>query len=429
MGHNLYNNFCLFYCTGEYLDKFNLRLRRDNSNKSSSMEDDDDVDDGDDLTSEELREKRSLAVPLDKLQQDVKNLDYKLKYNFDLPRATIGWKMFGNDIQYNTIEGHQEFIQRLQKLNPWRQLEALFAGKELNYTKSGIFLDVSYDVPLCSGLPLSIHAFGASSIDFRLSGALRDHLVTKKDVKIDIEAKIKPSVSVDVIATMQSDYFYGTAGIRVKSNLYSSSSVDAKFKINGAKRASLQFSLPQDRNDIFSAKSEMLVLKYDKDITQAGIKKRYTNSTCTWPFIDRAVGLQICSNYSLPDVNNATTDYPSLLLSGPINLNIHLDKADATAKIFVFDYQWDTYGNSSSGAISFNTPGSKIPRIFNANITTDPEHYNLSMSFQNGALVQSAVGTFKNTPSTKKLEIYFNLDGTKNLVVEVKHVPRKTVQY
>lgn len=409
-----------FFCSGEYLDKFNLRLRRElnSSRVNSGIENELDNE----MKLDVEREKRSLAMPLDKLKDNVDNLDYKLKYNFNLPRASFGWKIFGNDVQYDTIEGHQEFTEYLQKLNLWRQVETLFSGNELNYTKSGIFLDVSYDVPLCTGLPLSIHAFGASSIDFRLSGALRDKVINRREVNVDIEAKMKPSVSVDVIATMQSDYFFGSAGIRVKSNLYSSSSVDARLKINGASRASLQFSLPQDRNDIFSARSEMLALKYDKDIPQAGIAKRYTNSTCTWPFIDRAVGLQICSNYSLPDVNDAATEYPSLILSGPINLNIHLDKADSTAKIFLFEYQWDTLGNISSGSISFNTPGSQIPRIFNANITTEPENYNISMSFQNGNLVQSAVGTFKNTPATKKLEIYFNLNGTKNLVIDVRNL-------
>lgn len=151
------------------------------------------------------------------------------------------------------------------------------SGKEITYTKSGVFLDASYDVPLSSGLPLSIHAFGASSIDLRMSGYIKGPEWATH--KLQVEGKLKPSVSVDVIGTMQSDYFYGAAGIRVKSNLYSSSSYDAQLKIQGLKLASVQFSLPQDRNDIFSARSEMLVMRHDNDIVQKGITKRYSNST------------------------------------------------------------------------------------------------------------------------------------------------------
>lgn len=73
-------------------------------------------------------------------------------------------------------------------------------------------------------------------------------------------------------------------------------------------------------------RTELLVLKYDEAIPQEGIAKRYWNTTCTWPIIDRAIGLKICSDYELPDVSNAK-EYPSLILAGPTNLDIHLDKA------------------------------------------------------------------------------------------------------
>lgn len=380
----------------DYLEKFTFRSKRD-TNASSHQE---------------------MANPLEKLQNSIGSLDYKLKYKFDEPKVALGLKMFGNDIDYTSMEGKNEVIRAMNRFNPLQQLQDLFSGKEINYTKSGVFLDISYDVPLLCGLPLSIHAFGASSIDLRMWGDLRDtnFLTTKR---LDIAGKIKPSISVDVIATMQSDYFYGSAGVRVKSNLYSSSSIDAKVNLNGMKLGTVQFSLPQDRNDIFSARSELFVLKYDNEIPQKGISKRYTNSTCTWSFIDRAVGLQICSEYSLPDVNNATAEYPSLLLSGPIALNITLDKADVSAKIFTFEYNWNTVANQSHGSLLFHTPGSLIPRVFSANLTSDPRNYNVSMAFRNGAFVHSAVATYKNTSDELKVEAYISMDGSKNFAFEV----------
>lgn len=380
----------------DYLDKFTFRSKRD-LNTSSYTE---------------------MANPLEKLQHSIASADYKLKYKFDEPKVSVGLKMFGNDIDFTTLEGQQEVIRAMNRFNPLQQLQELFSGKEINYTKSGVFLDISYDVPLLCGLPLSIHAFGASSIDLRMWGDLKDtnFLTTKR---LDIAGKIKPSISVDVIATMQSDYFYGSAGVRVKSNLYSSSSIDAKVNVNGMKMGTVQFSLPQDRNDIFSARSELFVLKYDNEIPQKGIPKRYTNSTCTWSFIDRAVGLQICSEYSLPDVNNATVDYPSLLLSGPIALNITLDKADVSAKTFTFEYNWNTAANQSHGSLLFHTPDSFIPRVFSANLTSDPRNYNVSMAFRNGAYVHSAVATFKNTSDELKVEAYISMDGSKNFAFEV----------
>lgn len=186
--------------------------------------------------------------------------------------------MFGNDINHVSLQGEASVAQTVLKYNPLNYVKELLSGKEITYTKSGVFLDASYDVPLSSGLPLSIHAFGASSIDLRMSGYFKGPDFWSS-YKLHVEGKLKPSVSIDVIGTMQSDYFYGAAGIRVKSNLYSSSSYDTQLKIRGSKLASVQFSLPQDRNDIFSARSEMLVLRHDHDIVQKGITKRYSNST------------------------------------------------------------------------------------------------------------------------------------------------------
>lgn len=326
--------------------------------------------------------------------------------------------MFGNDIKYKTIAGMNEIAMALYKLDPMTQLKTLFSGKEIKYTKSGVFLDVSYDVPLMSGFPLSIHAFGASSIDFRASGSLNaPNFFTTKE--LDLDGKLKPSVSVDIIASMQSDYFYGSSGIRVKSNLYSSSSVDATVKIRGTRLASLKFNLPQDRNDIFSARSEMLVIRHDREIPQTGIPKRHSNATCTWPFIERSIGLKMCADFSLPDVSNATVAYPSLLLAGPINWNIYLNKADVSAKTFLLEYRWDDLVNMSRGSIVFQTPDSEVTRIFMVNITKQPTNLNISMSFQNGVKIHSAIGVYKNEREEKRFEVHLNLDGKKNLALEV----------
>lgn len=299
------------------------------------------------------------------------------------------------------------------------QLKQLLSGKEISYTKSGIFLDASYEVPLISGFPLAVQAYGASSVDLRMSGSLSQ--LDMANYNIDVRGKLKPSISVDVIGTMQSDYFYGTSGVRVKSNLYSSSSVEANMKVRGTKLVSLQVSLPQDRNDIFSAKSELLVLNNGADIPQSGIQKRYTNSTCTWPFIDRAVGLKICGNYSLPDMSNSPKQLPSLLLCGPIDIDVHLDKADITAKTFLFEYRLNVNETTKTtrGSFVFETPGSEIPRMLTANLTSDDESSNVSMAFRNGKTIHSAIGTYKVTDDEKLIEAHLNINGQKSFSLEV----------
>lgn len=397
------------------LEKLGLKIKR-------GVNDDDDDDDNykfeDEIIDEsKVRTKRESNTQLNKRVNDI---EYDLKYKFNEPSASFGYKVFGNDLKYFTVDGFNEAKLAVELLNPKNYFTQLFSGKEITYTKSGIFLDASYEVPLSSGLPLSITALGASSVDIRMSGSYRG-LNIMKTKQLDIEGRIKPSISVDVIATMQTDFFFAKAGIKVKSNLYSSSSIEAKLKVRGNKLVSLQFSLPQDRNDIFNARSELIVMKHAADISQTGISQRYSNSSCTWPIISRAVGLKMCAEFSLPDVSNLT-EYPSLLLSGPLELNVHLDKSDLTAKTFSFKYRSEN--NKENGvnehSFVFETPGSVIKRIFSANLTTDLESNNVTMSFTNADIKHSAIGSFKNTEDDRRLELSLILNGSSNLALEMR---------
>lgn len=334
------------------------------------------------------------------------------------PRASFGLKMFGNDIKFKTLEGLEEIGSLLFELNPQNQIKKLLSGNEIIYTKSGVFLKASYEVPLSSGFPLSVEAYGASSIDLRMLGSFSGESIWPNP-KFAVKGKLKPSISLDVVTTMQSDYFYGSIGVRVKNNLYSSSSVETNFTVDGKNFISLQFGLPKDRNQIISAKSELFVLQYKSEIKQAGIQKRYTNSTCTWPAIERAVGLKFCSDYSLPDVSKSPTPLPSLLLCGPINVKLHVDKADLSAKTYLFEYQWIDSANRSTGSLIFETPNSIIPRRFAANIIKEPSTYNLSMSFINGRTIHSAIATYKNTDDEKMVEAHLKIDGEESFTLEM----------
>lgn len=210
-----------------------------------------DEDDYEEVETDELKQQRN-SLAKKNFQNKIKELPFKLKYNFKHPKVSLGVKVFGNDLQYFTVEGIQEVMDQVSKLDP-NYITKLLTEKETSYTKSGIMLDASYTVPLTSGLPLSLSVLGVSSVDIRLSGLFNSPNFQKTQT-LDIEAKIKPSISIDVLTTMQSDFFYGAAGIRVKSNLYSSSAVETKFKVRGTRLISLHVNLPQDRNEIFSAK-------------------------------------------------------------------------------------------------------------------------------------------------------------------------------
>ncbi|EDW03099.1 uncharacterized protein LOC6561417 [Drosophila grimshawi] len=345
------------------------------------------------------------------IDRNVDQLGYKLKYDYNNPRAQFGLRVFGNDLRYYNIESMAEVMLLATQFNPFYQAQKLLSGKPFSYTQSRVFLDVSYSVPLAVGMPLAIHAFGASSVDLSISGNL-DKLDV--DWHFDVQGRFKPSVSVDVITTMQADLYWGQSGIKVKSNLYSNTEVEANLKMRGSNLVSFSFNLPQDKNEIFSARSELLIMKRDEQLPQAGIEKRSSNSTCTWPVLDSAIGLQMCSYYSVPDLSNATAAYPSLLLSGPLNMSLILKKTDLSAKKYVFEYNWDQQEKDNNFTLVFTTPDSKIPRILVANLTTVPEAFNASLSFVNGESRASAGCSYDGNPDYRRLDVYLDNNGNRS---------------
>ncbi|KAH8412988.1 hypothetical protein KR009_007324, partial [Drosophila setifemur] len=394
----------------------NLRLKRKAHQSASNVDpdDDDDYDYEESLSGSKRTKRDASSDRKQEIDRNVDGLGYKLKYDYNNPRAQFGLRVFGNDLRYYNVESMVEVMALAAAFNPFQQAQKVLSGKEFTYTKSRVFLDASYTVPLAVGLPLAIHAFGASSVDLRISGNL-DQMDPPTDWHFDVQGRFKPSVSVDVITTMQTDMFWDQSGIKVKSNLYSNSELEAKLKVRGRNLVSFSFNLPQDQNEIFSVRSELLVQKRDEHLPQAGIAKRSSNSTCTWPVLDQAIGLQMCSHYSVPDLSNATEIYPSLLLAGPLNFSVILKKSDLSAKKYVFEYKWDQLPLDNKFSLVFTTPGSKVPRILVANVTKVPDAFNASVAFVNGQNRVSAGCSYDGNPEFRRLDVYLDTNGNRSL--------------
>ena len=156
------------------------------------------------------------------------------------------------------------------------------------------------------------------------------------------------------------DLFHGTTEVKVKSNIFSNYAVEADVKLRGNVYATVKVKLPQDRNDILNLRSQLTSRLEGRETLLYGISNRYMNSSCTLPSIDSMMGLKICLEYSLPDVSDTEKLYPSLVLSGPVIFDIHLDKADLSAKIFNFEHKWDKGEKVSNGLVTFETPYTKV---------------------------------------------------------------------
>lgn len=353
----------------------------------------------------------------------IESFPYAQKYNFNKPTGYFEQKVFGNDINFYHFEGFEQLNEIIKNLVPIEQVRNVFSKKEEIFIKSGTLVDVAYTVPMSTGFPLVLSGFGAYSLDMRYFGAVNNENIWETG-SLDFHGRFKPSLSMELSTKMQIDLFHASTDVKVKSNVYGNYAVEADVKIDGNKYASFNVKLPQDRNDIFSIRSQVIGNIEGRDMLLNGISDRYMNSTCTWPSIDDMIGLKVCVDYSLPDVSDTNKTYPSLVLSGPIVFDIHLDKADPSAKIFNFEYQWNKGKESSHGSITFETPGTKIPRQFSATLQTDPQNYNVTMGFKNGNQTQTALGFIKLAPEEKYADISLHINGNKHFSMELSMIKK-----
>jgi hypothetical protein len=356
------------------------------------------------------------------------NFPFTQKYDFNKPAGYFEHKVFGNDITFYPFEGFDQLSNIIKKLIPMEQVKNVFSKQEEVFIKSGTFVDVAYTVPTSSGFPLVLSGFGAYSLDMRYFGSQNSKNIWETST-FDFNGRLKPSLSMELSTKMQIDLFHASTEVKVKSNIYSNYGIETDIKIEGNKHATLKVKLPQDRNDIFSIRSELIGNIEGKESLLNGITDRYMNSTCTWPQIDDMLGLKICIDYSLPSLEDTTKIYPSLVLSGPVIFDIHLDKADLSAKVFNFEYKWNKGKDSSQGSISFETPNTKIPRQLSATIRTDPQNYNLTMGFKNGDKTQTALGYFKNAPDEKAADLSLNINGKEHFSMHFSMLKKFVSKY
>lgn len=346
----------------------------------------------DDVIETILRSRRSADDNL------IDGIAYQPKYDFNKPIGYFEHKIFGNDVNFYRFESFNELSDIIKKIVPIEQMKGIFSRKEEILMQSGTLIDVSYTVPLISGFPLVLSAFGAYSLDLRYFASI-DNLSPQS---VNFIGKMKPALSMELSTKMQIDMFHATTDVRVKSNIYSNYAVETELKLDNGEKLTLNMKLPQDRNDIFSVQTKLMSNIEDEDTILYGITNRYKNSTCSWPSVNEKLGLKVCVDYLLPDVNDVSRGYPSLVLSGPISFDIHLDKADLSAKLYNFVYKWIKHNkDSSTVSITFETPETEIPRKFSAQLKIDQQKYDLSMGFINGPETQTALGVIKWTPDDK----------------------------
>lgn len=156
-------------------------------------------------------------------------------------------------------------------------------------------------------------------------------------------------------------------------------------------------------------------MKGDVEEVQSGLKKdQVSHSTCSWPAVEKTIGLKLCADYHFINVTkNETAAYS--ILSGPAGFRVYLQKADPNAKTYLLEYKWTDLHNSSVVSLTFDTSGSSIRRILGANLTLERDSQNLTLLLQSTAGTILARGKYKNSEMDKHLQLTLDINNKQHL--------------
>ncbi|XP_012280436.1 uncharacterized protein LOC105699757 [Orussus abietinus] len=381
-----------------------------------------------------LRRFRSVPENDPRYWERVKRLPNVIDNNFDHPRIGFGFKIFGNELKYTMLNGDAEIRSALTSLNPWEKVKQILSGKEIHYENTAMFMDTSYVVPTTVGLPIRLDLGGSAACNFKLSGLL-DSKNLINNGEMELAGNIMPSVSVDITGTMMVDAFYKSAGIKLRSNIYSSGAVQVHLVVQGTRLVRLSLGLPNQKIEVFSILTDVLLVSHNGAETKEhgvgvliasegkrNLRQRIgsviSNTTCSWHSLDRLIGLKLCTEYQFPNVTkNPNASY--FILNGPTLFKISMIKADPTARSYLLEYKWEKTVNESVIKVAFDTPGSELKRELSATVSFDVKSRNVTVLLQSAGNSLIAKGTYKKSENETLIDVGLDINGTKHLDARV----------
>ncbi|KAK7070069.1 hypothetical protein SK128_004352 [Halocaridina rubra] len=260
----------------------------------------------------------------------------------DEPEGSYYLRMLGNELHYHHFQGIKNIFSSSRATNPLDFIMELARKGNVDYSKSLQLFNTQYTIPTMSGLPLSLSAKGTATIGLQMNGNFK----AKSFKNVNIEGQISPSAAVEIDALMLIDAHVTNTGLKVASNLHTSTYLDGKIKINKGKLVDIAFNTPKEKVEVIDVKTKFFYLEKGKEI-EKGNDNMISTEGCT----RGKTGFALCSGYSYTPRRAESPLFP---LSGPFGGHIYFKKTDSqTGYVLRFERE--------QNEISFlvDTPGSQ----------------------------------------------------------------------
>nr|UEK51469.1 MTTP-like protein [Parasacculina yatsui] len=327
------------------------------------------------------------------------------------PKLSTYWKVFGNELGFNRYDSLSQFSNALEIKNPLDAIKYLVQEKDL--TENTNILDSTYIVSTIAGFPFSLRAVGSASVSLKTGGNYN----VQSWNKLDINGYLKPSASVEIVGEMGVDAFAARTGLKMVSNLHTSTAIDGSLTVDGGSVIVGKINMPKERNEVLDVTTRFYSMHKNRVIPLGmNADDVYQNKICSGSVVDRLLGLKFCTNFQ---ITNPSSNTPSLLLSGPIDAQIYIMKTDSI-KAFTFEFRNVVLDDLYKNHLLIHAPGSTVDRRISFDLRHNYES-EIEASLHTPIKSFDASGVLQTQGPTKVFKLNLVVDKTDEYAVKSQY--------
>ncbi|XP_068740726.1 uncharacterized protein [Montipora capricornis] len=316
----------------------------------------------------------------------IDELQSKVNLRKMTPSGFLSLKLFGNELDLFTLEDLQWLQEDDIPLTDIIELmQSLSKGINRTYTKSLVFMDETYVIPTCLGIPLNLSINGSAITSLYVKGKadLLNMFWGKK--RALVKGTIKPSASILLSGKVTLDAIHFSSGVHLNGSIWTSTELQGNLTYSEDKGLKSHINVTEKPQEILNISTALFQYIDGTETPISGLEHRNKTGMCATDLFNSTLlmGLNLCSNISIPVAwyNKTAPFFP---LTGPANFSIYLNKTDpllTNIKLAAHITNPDKYTNKTM--ISVCTPGASHERKYFWNITLnrteEMQRWNLSV--------------------------------------------------
>lgn len=318
------------------------------------------------------------------------------------PQASAYLKIFGNELKFDKFDSFNELVNSLGANGPLDFLQKL--AKDMDWTENYQFLDSTYTVPTIAGFPFSLKAVGTAAVSLKTGGSYD----IESWSKMNINGFIKPSAAVEIVGEMTVDAHVAHTGLKMSTNLHTSTVVDGHAIVDSGKLVSVRINMPRNKVEVLDVTTRFhSVFRNRARKLEMNKGNHFELMACSDSLgTSDLLGVNFCADISY---SRSAVGMPSCFISGPMTARFIIEKTD-TFKAFEFEYRHSNTGGIRKSNLVFDTAGSAVDRRITVDYMVNFESNAFQAGFRTPIKSMDVSGSLKAGGPTKKLDLSLKMD-------------------